>query len=61
MNRSRSDEMLCDNCDNVLIDEDFKVFSWSYKCPHCGFEYDHKSNFVSREQVYYFNNPTEKP
>ena len=52
MNNGRN----CDNCDQALDEEDFvKYGSWSYKCPRCGFEYNHSSRLTAEEQVEKFN------
>lgn len=46
----------CDNCGVGLEDDDFMGSgSWSYKCPKCGFKYNHSSEKTASEQVAKFN------
>jgi hypothetical protein len=42
----------CDNCGRSLPDSAYLgAGSWSYKCPNCGFKYNHSSSKSAEEQV----------
>lgn len=51
----------CDNCWKLLSEGDFSGYgSWSYKCPECGFKYNHSSDVSLSDQIAEFLYPKTK-